>query len=91
MKAFGFVKKVFLVGLAILSNFANGSSLNGVPLSFISMNKQECKSRPEIIIVNSNDPVFYHFSIKTSKFSGSCHNINNPYAKICVPDGAKNL
>ena len=29
--------------------------------------------------------------IKTSKFSGSCNNINDPYAKICVPDAIKNL
>ena len=56
MKVFGFVKKVFLVGLAILSNFTNGSSLDGVPLSFISMNNLECKARPQIINVNSNNP-----------------------------------
>ena len=31
------------------------------------------------------------FSIKTSKCSGSCHNINNPYAKISVPDVIKHL
>ena len=24
-------------------------------------------------------------SIKTSKFSGTCNNINYPYAKMCVP------
>ena len=31
------------------------------------------------------------FSIKTSKCSGSCNNINDPYAKICVPDVIKTL
>ena len=31
------------------------------------------------------------FSIKTSKCSGSCNNINYPHAKICVPDVVKNL
>ena len=54
------------------------------------MNNQGCKVRPEIINVNSNEPVFCSFSIKTSKCSGSCNNINDPYAKICVPDVAKN-
>ena len=49
------------------------------------MNNQACKVRPEIINVNSNEPVFYPFIIKTSKCSGSC-NITNPYAKICVPE-----
>ena len=37
------------------------------------------------------EPVFFPFSIKTSKCSGSCNNINYPYAKICDPDVPKNL
>ena len=86
MKIFRFVKKVFFIGLTILSNFTNV-----IPLSCISMKNQECKVRPEIINVNSNEPVFYPFSIKTSKCSGSCNNINDPYAKMCVPDVVKNL
>ena len=60
MKKLGFVKQVFLVGLTILSSFANASSL-----SCVSMNNQVCKARPEIINVNSNNPLFYPFSIKT--------------------------
>ena len=35
--------------------------------------------------------LFFPFSIKTSKFSGSRNNINYPYAKICVPDVIKNF
>ena len=35
--------------------------------------------------------MFFPFSIKMSKCSGSCNNINYPYAKICVPDVVKNL
>ena len=55
------------------------------------MSNQPCKARPKIINVNSNNPMFYPFSIKISKCSGSCNNINDPYAKICVPDAVKNL
>ena len=55
------------------------------------MNNQPCKARPEIINVNSDKHIFYPFSIKTSTCSGSCNNINNPYAKICVSDIIKNL
>ena len=55
------------------------------------MNNRACKLRPEIINLNSNEPVFYHFSIKISKCSGSFNNINDPYAKICVPDVVKDL
>ena len=35
--------------------------------------------------------LFFPFSIETSKCSGSCNNINYPYAKICVPDVIKDL
>ena len=55
------------------------------------MNKQKCKVRPRNININYDEPVFYPFSIKTSKCSCSCNNINDTYAKICVPDVAKNL
>ena len=55
------------------------------------MNNQACKVRPEIVNFNSNEPVFYPFSIKTTKYSGNCNNINDPYATICVPDAVKDL
>ena len=43
------------------------------------MNNQACKKeRPEITNVDSNEPIFYPFSIKTSKCSGSCNDINDP-------------
>ena len=49
------------------------------------MNNQECKTRPEVVNVNWDEPVFFPFSIDTGKCSGSCNNINYPYAEICVP------
>ena len=54
------------------------------------MINQACKARPEIINVNSNNSIFYPFSITTSKCSDNSNNINDPYAKNCVPD-LKNL
>ena len=83
---FVFIKKVFYIGSFILSSLVSATSL-----SCISVKNQECKVRPEIINVNSNEPVFYPFSIKTSKCSDSCNNINDPYAKICVLDVVKDL
>ena len=74
MKVFRFVKKGFFIGLTILSSFTNASSL-----SCISMINRECKTRPQIVNVNGNNPIFYPFSIKISKCSGNCNNINDPY------------
>ena len=53
------------------------------------MSNQECETRPKIFIVNGDEPVFFPFSIKASKCSGICNNINYPYAKICVSDVVK--
>ena len=86
-----FVKKVFLVGLIILSGFTNANSLNAIPLSCISMTNQEHQTRSQVTNVNGDESAFFPFSIETSKWSGSCNNINYPHAKICVPDIMKNL
>ena len=42
------------------------------------MNNQECKVRTQIFNVNGDDPVLFPYSVRTSKFSGSCNNINSP-------------
>ena len=42
------------------------------------MNNQECKVRLQIVDVHGDDLVFFPYSVKTSKCSGSCNNINNP-------------
>ena len=60
-------------------------------LECVSISNKECKVRPETVNVNSNERVFFPFIIKTSKCSGSCNNINDSYAKLCVSDVIKNL
>ena len=60
-------------------------------LECVSINNEECKIRPKIVNVNSKEPVLFPFSIRTSKCSGSLYKINDPYAKLCVPDVVKNL
>ena len=84
---FKFVKETFILAMMFFS--CNLPSVNS--LSCISMNNQECKTRPQLVNVNGDEPVFFPFSIEMSKCSGSCNNINYPYAKICAPDVVKNL
>ena len=83
---FRFVKQIFV---STLMFFGSLSSVN--LLECVSMNNQKCIVRPEIVNVNGNEPSFYPFSIKTSKCSGSGNNINDSYAKLCVPDVVKIL
>ena len=73
---FGLVKGIFVS--AIMFFGCNLSSVN--PLECVSMNNKECTARPKIVNVNSKEPVFFNFSVRTSKCSGSYNNINDPYA-----------
>ena len=70
----GFVKQVFISAVMVFG--CNLSSVN--PSRCVSRSNQECKRRPEIVNVNSNEPMFFPFSIETSKCSSSCNNINDP-------------
>ena len=86
-KMFGFIKKVFFTPVILFS--FNALSVNS--LECISMKNQECKIRPEVINVNTNNPVFYPFSVKVNKCSGNCNNVSNPYGRLCVSDVVKNM
>ena len=49
---FVFIKKIFYIGSLFLS-----SLVSTTPLNCISIKNEECKVRPEIINVNSNNPI----------------------------------
>ena len=69
---------MLLISLAL--SFFN--IFNVKSLERMSMINQKCMSRPKIIDTNANEPVFYLYSIKINKCSGSCNNINDPFAKL---------
>ena len=73
---------MLLINLAI-SFF---SVLKANTLECMSMINQKCMSRPKIVDINNNEPVFYPYFIRLNKCSGNCNNINDPFAKLCVPD-----
>ena len=64
---FEFVKQIFISAMFFSCNLPSVNSLK-----CISMNNQECKVGPEIVNVNSDEPVFYLFTIKTSKCRCEC-------------------
>ena len=79
---FKFIKQIFISAMMFFSSLP---SVN--PLECISMKNQECKVKPEIVDINSNNPISYPFSIKTNKCN--CNNISDPYARICICDTVK--
>ena len=81
---FRFIKQIFISAMILFSSLPNVNSLK-----YVSLKNQECKVRSEIVNINSNNPMFYPFSIKINKCSGNCNNINDPFAKTCVSDVIK--
>ena len=67
------------------------SIATSIGLECVSKVNQKCMLRPKIIDVNKNEHVFYLYSIKVNKGSGSCNTINDPFAKLCVSDTTKNI
>ena len=80
---FRLIKRCFFTSLLFLTGV---NSLNCV-----TMSNQKCETRPQIVNVNGDVPLFFPYSIKISKCSGTCNNIKNPLAKLCVRDVVKNL
>ena len=57
-KTFGFVKQILISAMMFFGcNLPNVNSWK-----CISMNNQECKVRPQIVNVNSKEPVLFPFS-----------------------------
>ena len=77
------IKKIIL-GLTVISDITGA-------LKCILIKNQQCKVRPKIVDVCSNNPIFYPFSVKVNRCSGNCNSINDLYARICVPDIVKNI
>ena len=84
---FRFVKQIFISA----KMFFNSNVLNVNSLECVSVSYQECNVRPEIININSNEPLFYPNSVKINKCGDSCNNVSNSYARLCVPAFVKNI
>ena len=71
--------------------FFNFNLSNVNCLECISGNNHKCKIRSDIINVNTNGPVFCHYSITINKCKGSSNTINDPYSKLFVSDTFENI
>ena len=52
----------------------------------VSVSSQPFQPRNIIVAVNSNEPIYYSFSVSVNKCSGSCSSIDDSYGRICVPN-----
>ena len=59
----------------------------GVPKKFA----QPCQPRSTIVNINSNEPLYYPFTVGVNKCGASCNTIDDLYAQIFVPNKIKNM
>ena len=62
-------------------------------LECLSVINRECKPRPKILDVNEGvgEALFCPCNVLVNKCSGSCNTLNDPMARICVPNIIKNV
>ena len=62
-------------------------------LECVSVVNKKCMPRPKILDVNEGigEVLFYPYNVQVNKFSGSCNTLDNPIAKLCVPNIIKGV
>ena len=58
---------MFIVVTGFIGLNANANQLNAIPLKCVSLNNQRYKVRPPIMNINSNEPLFYPYSVLLNK------------------------
>ena len=80
---------MWLIGLAMsLFNIIKTKALECV-----SVANQKCIPRPKILDINEGvgETLFYPYNVQVNKCNGSCNTLDNPMAKLCVPNVIKGV
>ena len=59
----------------------------------MSVVNQKCMPRPKILDVNESvgEALSYPYNVLVNKYSGSCNTLDDPVAKLCVPNIIKRV
>ena len=62
-------------------------------LECVSVVNQKCMPRPKILDINESvaEALFYPYNVLVNKCSGSCNTLDDPMAKLCVPNIIKRV
>ena len=62
-------------------------------LECVSVVNQKCMPRPKILDVNEDvgEALIYPYNVSVNKCSGSCDTLDDPMARLCVPNIIKNV
>ena len=69
------------------------SIINTKALECVSVVNQKCMPRPKILDVNEGvgEALFYPYNVLVNKYNGSCNTLDDPMAKMCVPNIIKRV
>ena len=64
------------------------STLKVNALECLSVITRKCMPRPKILDVNEGvgEALFYPYNVLVNKCSGSCNTLDDPMARLCVPN-----
>ena len=72
---FGFFSKIFIVLLSFIGSLAT---------KCMSLNNEQCKTRPTLIDLNPVEFNYYQFMISLDKCNGSCNALTKVSGRICL-------
>ena len=80
---------MLLINLAI--SLFNVLKVNA--LECLSVINRECKPRPKILDVNEGigEALLYPYNVLVNKCNGSCNTLDDPMARLCIPNIIKNV
>ena len=73
--------------ILVIVSTANLFVLTDASTKCISLKNQECRVRK---VVADNKYMAFPYKTEVNKCVGSCSNISNPHAKVCISDIVKN-
>ena len=62
-------------GLSLVSNYKK-------PIKCVSTKNQPCQARPTLVNINSDETLFYPFTVTVNKCGGSSNTIDDRYARV---------
>ena len=60
-----------------------------MPIKCVSLNNQPYQARPALFNINSDQPVYYPFTVSINKYGRCCNTIDDSYARVCVLNKVK--
>ena len=60
-------------------------------IKYVSLNNRPCQARLTFVNINSNEPLYYPFTVSVDKCGESCNTMANLYDRICFPDKVKSM